>query len=316
MLALKNNNGGRMSENIRAGFKHFVIGLDELIEHGIPQGFWVSISGTPGSFKTLHSIAFCLSALLNKQKCIYVSPTASFHQILNQIESLGWGDTLKTTYKTHLKKNITEDSMFGLYELVLIDKDGLYWWASKYAGVWSRNLLEHMIITALGASGVIEAKDFNKITPEDIKNARLKDSYFDNSKALFKFKKDSIARVVIDDINRYILMSTLEPDVTLMHIKNSLEAPNINYLLTVADTSKHNLEEKIGHIVDGNIRLWNELETISEAGMKELVPYGLVTKMRNTNHNRVVHRIILEKNTTGTFLKWVLYKNGHEITTT
>jgi len=286
----------------RLGFTPFVRGLDSALQGGIPEGSWVSVYGPPGSYKTLHSLAFCLSALANGEKCVYVSTEMDYVQIKEQLESLGWKPD--KVYGTHFTSKIVNNKDYGNFELVWIDLDSLRYWAWKLNQImreekeggrkkvyfWYNDprLLTHVVLIALGAVGVLE-RTVSKISLNEVLYARVKDGLYDSKYAKFKVNKDIKARVIIDSISPFIDGKYGVAGRILTDMKVRLASPNITYIVVshVAKSTEDELGARIGHVVDGRIKLWVEIKE------NELKYYGLITKMRNTMHSRRVHELEL-----------------------
>jgi len=287
---------------VRQGFDPYVKGLNSALQGGIPEGSWVSIYGPPGGYKTLHSLAFCLNGLANREKCIYVSTEMDYVQLKGQLESLGWKP--EKVYETHFTSKIVDNRDYGSFELVWIDLDSLRYWAWKlnklmreekegsrkkvYFWYNDPTLLIHTILIALGAVGVLE-RNVSRISLDEILYARVKDGLYDNKYAKFKVIKDTKARVIIDSISPFIIGKYSVAGKILTDMKVRLASPNITYIIVshVAKTTEDELGANIGHIVDGRIRLWTEIRD------NELKHYGLITKMRNTMHSNRIHEVEL-----------------------
>ena len=65
-----------------------ILGLDPLIEGGIPKGFNVLIAGNPGTGKTVLTSHFLLNGLENNENGIYVSFSESKAQFLTNAARL------------------------------------------------------------------------------------------------------------------------------------------------------------------------------------------------------------------------------------
>jgi KaiC domain protein len=65
-------------------------GLDELLEGGIPRGFFVAVTGEPGTGKTILCIHFINRGVLDGDKCIYVTTEESRESIIRQAEQFGF----------------------------------------------------------------------------------------------------------------------------------------------------------------------------------------------------------------------------------
>ena len=65
-------------------------GFDELVEDGIPEGFIVVATGTPGTGKTTFSMQFLLEGMKNNEKCIFFSFEEKVEQLIKQSIRYGW----------------------------------------------------------------------------------------------------------------------------------------------------------------------------------------------------------------------------------
>lgn len=61
-----------------------VEGIDGLLEGGIPEGFFVAVTGEPGCGKTIFAIHFIYQGVLDGDKCIYVTTEESKESIIRQ----------------------------------------------------------------------------------------------------------------------------------------------------------------------------------------------------------------------------------------
>ncbi|MCI4438803.1 KaiC domain-containing protein, partial [archaeon] len=73
-------------ERLSTGIKEF----DELIEGGIPRGFFVAITGEPGTGKTIFCIHFTNEGIKVGDKCIYVTTEESKESIVRQAAQFGF----------------------------------------------------------------------------------------------------------------------------------------------------------------------------------------------------------------------------------
>ena len=67
-----------------------VPGFDDLVEGGIPAGFAVLLSGSPGTGKTIFGLHFLKEGLSKGEKCIYVTYSQSGKDIIDQAAEFGW----------------------------------------------------------------------------------------------------------------------------------------------------------------------------------------------------------------------------------
>ncbi|MEM4969363.1 MAG: ATPase domain-containing protein, partial [Nitrososphaerota archaeon] len=61
-----------------------VEGIDRLIQGGIPEGFFVAVTGEPGCGKTIFSIHFIYQGVIDGDKSIYVTTEESRESIIRQ----------------------------------------------------------------------------------------------------------------------------------------------------------------------------------------------------------------------------------------
>lgn len=92
-------------ERLSTGIK----GLDELIEGGIPRGFFVVVTGEPGCGKTILCIHFINQGILENDKNIYVTTEESRNSIINQAAQFN----MNFNKATIDKKLIIIDALMG-----------------------------------------------------------------------------------------------------------------------------------------------------------------------------------------------------------
>lgn len=63
--------------------------IDEMISGGIPRGFFVAVTGEPGTGKTILCIHFMAEGMRVRDLCIYVTTEESRQSILNQASQFG-----------------------------------------------------------------------------------------------------------------------------------------------------------------------------------------------------------------------------------
>jgi len=86
-----------------------VEGIDKLLEGGIPEGFFVAVTGEPGCGKTIFSIHFIYQGVLDGDKCIYVTTEESRESIIRQAAQFNM-DFEKAVEE---KKLIVVDALMG-----------------------------------------------------------------------------------------------------------------------------------------------------------------------------------------------------------
>ncbi|MEM3349528.1 MAG: KaiC domain-containing protein [Saccharolobus sp.] len=64
--------------------------FDKLLEGGIPQGFFVALTGEPGTGKTIFSLHFIARGLKDGDPCIYVTTEESRESIIRQASQFKW----------------------------------------------------------------------------------------------------------------------------------------------------------------------------------------------------------------------------------
>lgn len=86
-----------------------VEGLDALLENGIPRGFFVAVTGEPGTGKTILCISFIAKGVEEGDRCIYVTTEESRESIINQ--ALQFGMDLNRAVEE--KKLVIIDALMG-----------------------------------------------------------------------------------------------------------------------------------------------------------------------------------------------------------
>ncbi len=65
-------------------------GFDGLIEGGIPEGFIVIVTGSPGTGKTTFALQFLMEGIRNNERCIFFSFEEMAEQLIKQTIRFGW----------------------------------------------------------------------------------------------------------------------------------------------------------------------------------------------------------------------------------
>lgn len=296
----------------RMSFAPYVERLGELIEGGIPTGSWVMFYGDPGSYKTLHALAFALAGLRDGDKVVYLSTEQSWRSLKTQIGSLNWQYRAREGY---LRVKTINNEEYGDYDLMWIDVDSIYYLAkalndrqryngrragrNKYFRHFDPDVVAYAIILGLEAVGSVERKN-QSISPEQAMWTRIKDGMYNSGNAKLRLNKSVRVRVIVDSVSQLFIGNWGHAGRVLIDFKLRLESPLHTYLLT-SNISKGTDEEmgaQVGHIVDGRIKLWNEVRG------EESRVRGLITKMRFTNHSRRIHSVTIE----GTDYKKIVWR--------
>jgi KaiC domain protein len=83
-------------ERLSTGVK----GMDELLEGGVPRGFFVAVTGEPGCGKTIFSIHFISRGIEEGDRCVYVTTEETRASIMRQATL--FGIDLETAVKRRL----------------------------------------------------------------------------------------------------------------------------------------------------------------------------------------------------------------------
>ena len=67
-----------------------ILGLDHLLEGGLPKGRSILVTGEPGTGKTIFALQFLVDGLKRGERGIYVTADESPMDVLEQAASLGW----------------------------------------------------------------------------------------------------------------------------------------------------------------------------------------------------------------------------------
>ncbi|MCS7098402.1 MAG: KaiC domain-containing protein [Candidatus Methanomethyliaceae archaeon] len=86
--------------------------LDKMLAGGIPRGFFIAVTGEPGTGKTVLCIHFIAQGIKEGDKCIYVTTEESKESIITQAEQFGFA------FSKAIKENklIIIDALMGMEE--------------------------------------------------------------------------------------------------------------------------------------------------------------------------------------------------------
>jgi KaiC domain protein len=111
-------------ERLSTGIRKF----DELIEGGIPRGFFVSVVGEPGTGKTIFCIHYANQGIIDGDRVIYVTTEESRESIINQASQFNFDfekaiqDKKMIIIDALMKEKLDEWSLFELTVEELVKK--------------------------------------------------------------------------------------------------------------------------------------------------------------------------------------------------
>ena len=249
--------------------------------------------------------------------CVYVSTEMFDKDVLAQAKSLGWSAAgrVKPLYASILEKS-GEIRVGEEVDVAIIDVKTLRFLAarlnrlvreersgsSKVRYFWYNDpdMLVFSIVLGLVAVGFLEARE--KVTPESVRQLALFDAGRGRGPVAAKSGAPGV-RVVVDSLAPYIVGRYSVVGRLMTDIKYRLAHEKVTYLV-VNHTKKtgggeDELGAEVGHVVDGRLRLWHEIEG------GELRRYGIVLKMRMTEHDARVHKVELIKRGDIRVVRWV-----------
>ncbi|MEL4304679.1 RAD55 family ATPase [Methanococcoides sp. LMO-2] len=80
------NNIDKAIKRINTG----VVGLDDMLEGGVPEGFSVVVTGPPGTGKTTLCMQFLMEGVRNDEKCLFFSFEERIQQLIQHFMRFGW----------------------------------------------------------------------------------------------------------------------------------------------------------------------------------------------------------------------------------
>jgi KaiC domain protein len=92
-----------------------VMGLDEMLCGGIPEGHTVAVMGSPGTGKSTFALQFIYSGLQNNENCVYLSLEESEENIMKTGMIFGWD--LKP-YIDNKKLTLVNFNRFNFKEMI------------------------------------------------------------------------------------------------------------------------------------------------------------------------------------------------------
>jgi len=271
--------------------------LDDGLEGGIPLGAWVTISGDPGTGKTVLTQHVAYSALSNNFGVVVVSTEMRLWEWLTQAKGLGlnidnypivrlkdvvWYNKEKKEYYVSLE-NAPKD-----FRTVFIDIYSLSHLA-KLMGLSERVEKEHkgkeygratrwysyLDVPVLSEAVDIAFRMFSENPNDEYPNLKSNLLLIVDSLSVFYILRPSLAAKIALDL--------------MLRFKRN----NVVALLTAhrATTTGSTFGFRVEHITDGVIRLWkDDVETV-----KEVRRHLIIEKMRATQHKLRSYRVIIEK---------------------
>ncbi len=228
--------------------------FDKLIEGGIPQGFFVAITGEPGTGKTIFSLHFIAEGLKEGDLCIYVTTEESRDSIIRQAKQFGWD------FEEYIEK-----------KLIIIDA-----LMKEKNDEWS----------------------LNELTPEELINKVVE------AKQKLGYGR---ARLVIDSVSALFLDKPAMARKISYQLKRVLNKWNFTIYATsqYAITTSQAFGFGVEHVADGIIRFMRRIRD------GELKRYIIIEKMRQTDHDKHVWEIDIQKGK-GLVLKGKLEKRKED----
>ncbi|MCY0859580.1 MAG: KaiC domain-containing protein [Sulfolobaceae archaeon] len=228
--------------------------FDKLIEGGIPQGFFVAITGEPGTGKTIFSLHFIAEGLKEGDLCIYVTTEESRDSIIRQAKQFGWD------FEEYIEK-----------KLIIIDA-----LMKEKNDEWS----------------------LTELTPEELINKIVE------AKQKLGYGR---ARLVIDSVSALFLDKPAMARKISYQLKRVLNKWNFTIYATsqYAITTSQAFGFGVEHVADGIIRFMRRIRD------GELKRYIIIEKMRQTDHDKHVWEIDIQKGK-GLVLKGKLEKRKED----
>ena len=102
-------------KRVKTGIK----GFDELINGGIPAGFNVLITGSPGTGKTIFGLQYLYNGALAGDPGVFVSLESSAESLKSQASEFGWDlSKLEKSNKLIILKVPTNKSDYNIFEVI------------------------------------------------------------------------------------------------------------------------------------------------------------------------------------------------------
>ena len=255
-------------ERIKTG----IPGFDELVEGGIPKGFNLLVTGTPGTGKTIFGLQFLYNGMKEGDTGLYITLDSQAEKLFKQASQFGWD--LETLEKAR---------MFSVLEI-------------------PTNKRMHTNILRIIEDAVRETKAkrivFDNLTAF---TCNIDQFVFQLPPAEIRvgFQHEEFEK---DEANERALADT-EPEENMMGLKPDSLDKKVAYLvlrefaafgttnmIVASTTQTGNITNEAGEFAcDGLVRLHNEL-----IGAKHIRTLSVV-KMRYTDHSQYIHDMDITK---------------------
>ncbi|MEM1526852.1 MAG: KaiC domain-containing protein [Ignisphaera sp.] len=260
--------------------------LDQALEGGVPKGSWVTLTGEPGTGKSILCMHFAWAGLKVGDPVVYVTTEAEFRDIVKQARLFGMDFEQYSIYDISSGKELDR-----LPNIVVIDIFGLL----KIA----RQISESVSLDA-------ESARKRRFAALDIQTliAAIHEAY----KVLGVLKEGSKSpikhvRLIIDSLSAFWADRPAMARKYSYELKIASHRENVTaYLVSqYAMTTKSTFGFGLEHIADGVFHLWMD----DVEANKGISRYFIVKKMRMTNHEKRAFAldIIPEKGVVLTILK-------------
>lgn len=212
-------------------FSPFIENLDEIIKKPPAYGDWITIYGSPGTLKTFHALALCLSAINEGNNCIYISALERMPQILQKIAE--WRKEVKSINARWGDK----DDKNANYNMIIIDPIQIHFWLksqNKNFDIFSFDSLYFSIMKSLRLLNIIQ---YDAISNKNILALEKAG----------KSEKGKKAIIVADIIDAFIDKEKAKQQ--LLALRESLSAKNLAVALISSESEDYAYARYIADIV-------------------------------------------------------------------
>jgi len=247
--------------------------LDEALEGGVPRGSWVTLTGEPGTGKSILCMHFAWAGLLAGDPVVYVTTEAEFRDVVRQAKMFGLDFESYKVYDLSSRgepvevPNIVVIDIFGLLKVARQLSESFEESGEEVRRRWFAVLDIKTLVAAIHEAYKILGVLREEKAKSPYKHVRL----VIDSISAFWADKPAMARRYSYDLK----VATHRENVTAYLVSQ--------YAMTTKSTFGFGLE----HIADGVFHLWmDDVETT-----REIKRYLIVKKMRMTNHTRTAFKL-------------------------